>query len=250
MAWVETSSPSFVARHEERDGEDVVAVLELLEGTRERLGEAFAALPGRVAVVLHVSGAQLTLAQPYLPLLRRLTAEPGRRYLTGWLAGGEIHVLAPRLLARRASRVRGSREMVQLSPAALYEGLVVAHNNDGLPPPFGPGGFVRWLRWAWLAAGASQYFSGQTTYTGALISQRLREGGAPAFPPTIADATLLGGSIFDLVAERAGEPSAVILACSLPPGGARQALGRAFGGQPLSEVEDMWRSHLAGMTAP
>lgn len=247
MAWVQTSSPSFVARHEERDGEDVVAVLELLEGTRERLGEAFPSLPGRAAVVLHVSDAQLALAQPYLPLVRRLTARPGRRYLTGWLAGAEIHVLSPRSLARRASRVAGSREMVQLSPASLYAGLVVAHNNDGLPPPFGRGGFVRWLRWAWLAAGAAQYFSGQTTYARAEISRRLREGPSPAFPPSLADATLLGGSIYSLVAERTGDPSAVTLACSLPPGGARQALGRAFEGQPLSEVEDAWRSHLARM---
>ncbi len=227
----------------------MVAVLELLEGTRRRLGDAFPSLPGRVAVVLHVSGAQLALAQPYLPLVRRLTAKAGRRYLTGWPAGGEIHVLSPRLLARRASRISGSREMVQLSPAALYAGLVVAHNNDGLPPPFGPGGFVRWLRWAWLAAGASQYFSGQTTYARAEISRRLREGPSPDFPPSPADATLLGGSVYSLVAERAGEPSAVTLACSLPPGGARQALGRAFDGRPLSEVEDMWRSHLARMAA-
>lgn len=227
----------------------MVAVLELLEGTRRRLGDAFPSLPGRVAVVLHVSSAQLALAQPYLPLVRRLTAKAGRRYLTGWPAGGEIHVLSPRLLARRASRISGSREMVQLSPAALYAGLVVAHNNDGLPPPFGPGGFVRWLRWAWLAAGASQYFSGQTTYARAEISRRLREGPSPDFPPSPADATLLGGSVYSLVAERAGEPSAVTLACSLPPGGARQALGRAFDGRPLSEVEDMWRSHLARMAA-
>ena len=41
MPWVETTSPSFSARHELDDDADVVEVLQLLEGTRERLGSVF-----------------------------------------------------------------------------------------------------------------------------------------------------------------------------------------------------------------
>ena len=57
-AWVESASQNFVARHDERDEDDVGAVLELLEDTRERLGSLFGTLPpGEVTVVLHTSRA-------------------------------------------------------------------------------------------------------------------------------------------------------------------------------------------------
>lgn len=250
MPWTETRSPSFSARHEERDARDAVSVLELLEGTRERLAAAFPRLPGEVAVVLHTSARQLSLAQPYLPLIRALTAPAGRRYLAGWFAAGEVHVLAPRLLARRASKVPGSREMVMLAPAALYAHLVVAASNHALPPPFGIGSFARYVRWAWLAAGAAQYFSGQTVYARPAIARRLREGRPPAFPPRVGDATLLGGSLFDLLAEEEGEPAAVGLATAPPAGGASQALRSAFRGRALVDTEGLWRAHLARMAEP
>lgn len=250
MPWTETRSPSFTARHDERDARDAVSVLELLEGTRERLLGVFANVPDDIAVVLHTSQLQLALAQPYLLIIRALTAPAGRRYLAGWFSTGEVHVLAPRLLARRPSNVAGSREMVMLAPAALYTQLVVAANNERLPPPFRVVGFVRYVRWAWLAAGAAQYFSGQTVYARPAIARRLREGGRPSFPPGVADATLLGGSVFDLLAEERGEQAAVELASSLPAGGAREALRRAFSGRPLVNIEGEWRGHLARMAEP
>jgi hypothetical protein len=250
MSWVETASPSFSARHEERDAEDAVSVLELLEGTRERLAEAFPALPGEVAVVLHDSIAQVALAQPPLPVVWVLTAPAARRYLAGWISAREVHVLAPRLLAERASNVRGSREMLMLTPAALYAQLVVATNNPRLPPPFTPGRFAAYVRWAWLVAGAGQYFSGQTVYARPAITRRLREGHAPRFPPATADAWLLGGSVFDLLAEERGEAAAVELALSLPSGGAREALRHAFPGRPLTESEAVWRAHLGRIAEP
>lgn len=250
MSWVETRSPFFSARHEDRDGKDAVSVLELLEGTRERLAEDFPRMPEEVAVVLHSSPFALAMAQPYLPLLRTLTAPAGRRYLTGWFAAREVHVLAPRLLARRASSVPGSREMIMLSPASLYAQLVVGFNNPGLPPPFRLRSFPHYVRWAWLAAGAAQYFSGQTVYARPAIVRRLREGRPPSFPPTVGDAALLGGSLFDLLVEEEGERAAVELACSMPPGGARQALLRAFRGRSLIDTEGIWRGHLARMAEP
>ena len=49
MSWVETESPNFTARHEERDADDVVELLELLEGTRARMAGAFRRCPSTSA---------------------------------------------------------------------------------------------------------------------------------------------------------------------------------------------------------
>lgn len=245
MPWVETTSPSFSARHELDDDADVVEVLELLESTRERLGSVFERLPDDISVVIHGSPVQLDLAQPYVPLIRRMTAPAARRYLVGWFSAGEIHVLAPRLLRSRASNVPGSLEMNLLAPAALYTQIVIGANNPGLPPPFRPGTFGRYLRWAWLSAGAAQYFSGQTPHARPAIGRRLHEGPRPAFPPGIRDAMLLGGTVIDLVAREEGDDAAVRLACRRPRGTARDALLETFHGRPLVHTEGAWRSHLA-----
>jgi hypothetical protein len=116
VPWVETTSPNFAARHELVDDDDVAGVLELLEGTRERLADVFATIPDVVEVVVHGSDAALAAAQPYLPILRRMVAPAARRYLVGWFGNGSIHVLAPRVLIAHASNVPGSREMNLLAP--------------------------------------------------------------------------------------------------------------------------------------
>ena len=249
MSWVETTSPHFSARHEEHDQQDVIGVLELLEGTRERLGQAFTELPGHVAVIVHGGPFALSLAQPYLPILRRLTAPAARRYLVGWFQHDEIHVLAPRVLEARASNVAGSREMNLLAPAALYTQLALGASSPRLPPPFRLGSFARYVRWAWLAAGTAQYFSGQTAFARPAIARRLREGPEPDFPPGIRDAQLLGGTVVDLLAREQGEHEAVRLAIELDPGGPKQALVNAFGGRPLAHTERTWRAHLAKIAA-
>jgi len=249
VAWVETTSPNFSARHEEYDANDVIGVLELLEGTRDRLGEAFATLPDHVAVVVHGSNFSLSLAQPYLPIIRRLTAPAARRYLVGWFQHDEIHVMAPRVLQERASNVPGSREMNLLAPAALYTQLAIGASSERLPPPFRPGSFFRYVRWAWLAAGAAQYFSGQTAFARPAIARRLREGSEPDFPPGIRDAQLLGGTVVDLLAREQGEAAAVKLALELDPGGPQRAIVNAFDGRPLAHTERTWRAHLARIAA-
>jgi len=249
VSWVETTSPHFSARHEDHDAEDVVGVLELLEGTRERLGEAFERLPAQVAVVVHPGPFALSLAQPYLPVIRRLTAPAARRYLVGWFQHDEIHVLAPRVLEARASSVPGSREMNLLAPAALYTQLAIGASSRRLPPPFRPASFVRYVRWAWLAAGAAQYFSGQTAFARPAIARRLREGPEPAFPPGVRDAQLLGGTVVDLIAREQGEAAAARLAVELDPAGPREALVGAFDGRPLVHSEHTWRAHLARIAA-
>jgi hypothetical protein len=249
VPWVESASHSFAARHELDDAEGAREVLAQLEETRARLAGRFRRAPVGVAVVIHPSPLQLALSQPYLPLLRGLTAPAGRRYLAGWFTATELHVLTPRAVAARASAVPGSREMLALTPAALYAQLVVAVNNPRLPPPFRPASFARYVRWAWLPVGAGHYFSGQTAHARHVVARRLREGRAPSFPPGVRDAAVLGGTVFDLVARERGEPAAAELASRLPTGGAVEALRRVYPGRPRDEVEAAWRSHLERLAA-
>ncbi len=249
MSWIETASPHFTARHEGEDADDVVGVLELLEGTRERLCDAFPVVPEQVAVVVHGGPFQLALAQPYIPVMRRLTTPAARRYLVGWFQHDEIHVLAPRVLTARASSVPGSKEMNLLAPAALYTQLAIGASSSLLPPPFRVGSFLRYVRWAWLAAGAAQYFSGQTAFARPAIARRLREGPEPSFPPGVRDAQLLGGTVVDLIAREEGESTAAALAVELHPDGAERALVEAFSGRPLAHTDRTWRAHLAKIAA-
>jgi hypothetical protein len=247
-AWIESASHNFVARHEERDEDDVGEVLERLEDTRDRLGAVFPRLPpGEVTVVLHPSRLELDLAQPLLPIVRRATAPAARRYVAGWPSRNALHVLAPRLLAQRAANVEGSRAMLGLTPAALYAQLVVAECNPALPPPWSARSTWRAAHWAWMIAGAGQWFSGQTAHARPAIARRLREGARPDFPPSLRDAALLGGTVIDLVAREEGVPRTVQMICRPAPGGPRQALVAVFGGRAMVHSEGTWRAHVARM---
>jgi hypothetical protein len=233
-----------MARHDERDGDDALRVLAQLEHARARLEERLPARVGELAVVLHPSLAQLDASQPWLPLARRLTAPAARRYVVGWAGERELHVLTPRLLAHRASNVEGSLEMLMLSPSALLARRYVAVGHPPLPPPFGPRRLARWSRWAWLVEGAAQWLSGQTRHVRPAVARRLREGAPPSFPPSRADALLLGGSVFELLAREEGESACVTLARGPHPDGPLRALEIAFP-RALRHTERAWRSHLA-----
>ena len=241
---MESASDTFVARHDERDADDVARVLAQLEHARIRLEERFEARPGELAVVLHPNAAQLDAAQPWLPIARRLTAPAARRYVVGWAGERELHVLAPRLLAHRASNVEGSLEMLMLAPSALLARRYVAENHAPLPPPLGPRRMARWSRWAWLIDGAAQWLSGQTRHVHPPVARRLREGAAPAFPPSRSDALLLGGTVFDLLAREEGDRACVTLARGPHPDGPVRALEIAFP-RALRHTESAWRAHLA-----
>jgi hypothetical protein len=244
VGWTETQSRSFEARHEEEDTEAVVALLETLEDFRSELAERFERMPHDVTVVVHSRPYQLTLAQPWLPLARAFAAPAARRYFAGWFSSREIHVLSASTLEERASRVAGSREALRLTPLHEYTHLVVGANNAALPPPFTPGSFRRYLRWAWLCEGAASFFSWQVDHLRPAISRRLREGPKPAFPPSARDAPLLGGTLYTLLEETVGEQACVDLVSSeLHPGGARAAIETAFG-RPFLEVEHAWRDHI------
>src|SRR3954447_23787665 len=212
VPWVESASDTFVARHDERDADDVVRVLSQLEYARARLEERFEARPGELAVVLHPNPAHLAAAQPWLPIARRLTAPAARRYVVGWAGERELHVLAPRLLAQRASNVEGSLEMLMLAPSALLARHAVARRHPGFPPPLGPMRLRRWMRSAWFVEGGAQWLAGQTRHLRPAVTRRLHEGGKPSSPPPPADALLLGGTVFDLLAREEGERAAVAAA--------------------------------------
>jgi hypothetical protein len=248
-SWTETRSPGFVARHVEADAEDVIALLATLEGLRARLESRLPSLPSLVEVVVHPSAVALSLAQPAVPALRRLTAPAARRYVTGWPTREEIHVLAPRLLSDRASNVPDSRQMLMLTPAALYAQLAAGRLNRRLLPATRPRALREALSWAWLALGAGQWISGQTAHARPAIARRLREGRRPAFPPALRDAWLLGGSVLDLLAREEGERGAIAFLLDAD-GDPREALGRAFGGRPLVHTEGAWRSHLSRLAGP
>jgi hypothetical protein len=248
MPWVESQSLSFTARHDSSQDEEAAAVLSSLEVLRDDLAGLFDRMPGDVAVVLHPRPLALTLAHPWLPVARRVAAPASRRYFAGWFGDGEIHVLSPPALERRASGVPGSREALLLSPGHEYAHLVVGANNPELPPPFSLQAFRRYLRWAWLCEGAATWLSGQTPHLRAAIVRRLREGGRPAFPPDARDAMLLGGTVFDLLERQRGVEAAARLAVSPLDRGPRSVLVAGFERQ-LAGVERDWRDSLEAVRA-
>lgn len=245
MPWVESASPSFRARHEDADGDDVERILETLEATRDLLGDYFERLPDEITVVFHRSSLSLTMARPLVPLERLLVAPAARRYVAGRGGGEELHVLTPGALQDRASGVTGSLQMLELTAAALYARQVVVDNNPDLVRRRLVLRTLAELRWAWLLEGAARWFAGQTEHAGAAIARRLREGPAPSFPPGIRDAPLLGGTVIELLALEQGEDAVAELATRLHSQGARAALARAFRGRSLAETERAWRAHLA-----
>jgi hypothetical protein len=247
VAWVETGSLSFVARHESQQADEAVMVLDELEAFRERMEGLFERTPGEVSVVIHPHPLMLAFAHPWLPVARFVAAPASRRYFAGWFGSGEIHVLARPALEARASNVAGSRDALLLTPQHEYAHLVIGANNSELPPPFTVSSFRRYLRWAWLAEGAATHFSGQTPHLRAAIARRLHEGNRPDFPPSAADAQLLGGTLFSLLDEEAGPRAAVALARSSDSRGARPAIAEAFG-RPAVKVARDWRHYLESLT--
>jgi hypothetical protein len=245
MPWIESASASFRARHESAHAEEAARLLSGLEVARERLGHYFSRTRSGVTVVLHRNALSLSMARPLLPLQWMAVSPAARRYVAGWAGRDELHVLSGDALAARASNVRGSREMLQLTAPALYARQVVVENNRDLPQPLRPGRIAVELRWGWLLEGAARWFSGQTDYARPAIARRLRDGDAPAFPPGARDAPLLGGTVIDLLAREEGPLAAAQLACRLHPRGPRAALAEAFPGRPLVQTERAWRSHLA-----
>jgi hypothetical protein len=246
VAWVETESLSFVARHETGDEPCAQRTLDELEDMRLRLEDRFDEVPGDISVVIHPTPAWLAGAHPFLPLARWAAAPAGRRYLAGWAMATELHVLNDEHAERRAGGPDSRRALLGTAER-LYTQIVLAANNPALPPPWGPRRFARYLRWAWLIEGAAQYFSGQVPLFRAAVMRRMREGKPPAFPPSARDAIILGGTIFDLLDREVGRSATDVLATRPGRGGLEASIEIAFDA-PLREVERAWRAHLREMT--
>ena len=231
MAWDQSTSASFTARHASGDADDAHRVLQSLEHTRDRLEPVFHRRPAEITVVLHSRPVALALAHP--PMLGHWAAASpaARRYVTGWAGRSEIHVLSPAALRQRGAGdgATASQEMLRLSAASLYARRVIAENTPELVKVMGLIRTVRELRWAWLIEGAARWYSGQTAHARAAIVRRLREGGRPSFPPSVRDAPLLGGTVLELLADEQGEPAVARIATRLHPQGPKAGLERAFG---------------------
>ncbi|MFZ0090862.1 MAG: hypothetical protein WAL63_15235 [Solirubrobacteraceae bacterium] len=252
MTWTETVSASFRARHDSAAADDAHRVLQSLERARVYLEAFFPRAPEEFTVVLHGGAGGLTLTNPLLPLAWLAAAPAARRYVVGWDGRRELHMLEPSVLRERASSVPGSQEMLEHSAACLYARRVIIANNRDLAPLMPVLRIRRELRWAWLLEGAARWFGGQTDHARPAIARRLREGGQPSFPPGLRDATLLGGTVIDLLVRDSDPPgprAAARLASRLHPDGPRAALAQAFRGRPLVQIESAWRAHLARVAA-
>lgn len=242
MPWTETDSLSFTARFEEGDEECAERALDGLEDLRLRLEDRFDRAPGGITVILHPHTAWLSAAHPFLPAVRLATAPAGRRYLAGWATRTEIHTLTDAALERRAAGPDSRRALLGTA-RRLYAQLTLSTHNDGIPPPWGPRVFSRYLRWAWLIEGASQYYAGQSADFRAAILRRLAAGDRPSFPPSARDAIILGSSVFELLEDERGKSACDLLVSRLPKAGPRAALETAFDAN-LAQIEPAWRGYI------
>ena len=248
MAWIETDSLSFTARHDDADTACAQRVLDRLEDLRLRLEERFDEVPGDVTVVIHDNPAWLSAAHPLLPAVRWSAAPAGRRYLAGWPMLGEIHLLSDEWMERRAGGEDSAKALLGTAER-VYCQLVLAANNDRLPPMWTPRRFITYLRWAWLYEGAAQYFSGQVSLYRPAVITRLREGERPKFPPSRRDAVILGGTVFDLLDRHRGPEACSLLAARTRKEGAESSLEMAFEAR-IGEIERGWRRHLDEILYP
>jgi hypothetical protein len=248
VTWIETDSLSFTARHDDADTACAQRILDDLEDLRLKLEERFEEVPGEITIVIHDNPAWLSAAHPLLPPVRWSAAPSGRRYLAGWPMKTEIHVLSDEWMERRAAGEDSARAL-RGTAERLYVFLVLAANNDRLPPMWTPRRFLTYLRWAWLLEGGSQYFAGQTSLFRAAVITRLREGQRPRFPPSRRDAIILGGTVFELLDRYRGPEACRLLASRLRRDGARGNLELAFEA-PLREIEGAWREQLDEMIYP
>jgi hypothetical protein len=248
MTWTETTSLTFSARHEESDTGYAEELLDRLEDLSLRLEDRFEVAPDDISIVIHPSSIWLNLAHPFFPAVRWAAAPAGRRYVAGWPMATEIHVLGESAMEKRAAG-EASLEALKGTAERLYTQIVVAANNEALPPPWTPRRFLRYLSWAWLVEGSAQHFSRQVDFYRAAVIRRLREGSRPSFPPGRRDAILLGGTIFDLLEDYRGGGACELLVARLRRDGPVANLEAAFD-LDARGIEEMWRQYLRDLVRP
>lgn len=248
MTWVETDSLSFVARHDDEDTVCAQRLIDQLEDARLRLEERFEEAPGDVTIVIHDNPASLSFSQPLLPIAKWAASAAGRRYMAGWAMAREIHLLNDSWMARRAG---GDDSLRALNGTAerLYAQVVIAANNERLPPPWSPRRSFDYLRWAWLVDGGAQYFANQVPLFRPAVITRLRSEEEPSFPPGPRDSLVLGGTVFELLDRVKGRDACQLMVSRLRKDGPLGNVEVAFEASP-SEVESAWREMLAELARP
>ena len=219
MAWVETESLSFTARHETDDEACAQRTLDRLEDLRLRLEDRFDDAPGGITVIIHPSPGWLAAAHPFLPGARLAAAPAGRRYLAGWAMASELHILNDEYTDRRAA---GEDSLAALRGTAerLYAQIVLAANNDRPAAALGPAQ-VRPLR----ALGVADRGRRPVLRRPDLALPRRGQhphapGQPPSFPPSARDAIILGGTVFDLLESERGRDACAVLVSRLRREGA------------------------------
>ena len=144
--------------------------------------------------------------------------------------------------------MHGSRQALARSPQHEYAHLVLAEHNPALPPPFNIKTFRKYLELAWVCEGAATYLAGQTRTCARRSRAGCARGSRPSFPPAAADAQLLGGTVFSLLAKAAGRQACVELAKVEHRWQARNAIELAFA-REMEEVEQEWRVYLDSFSA-
>ena len=221
VAWLETVTATFLARHE-RATPTTPRACSTRSSTRARLEGAVPARGRRVTVVLHRSAAQLDAAQPWCPLERRLTAPAARRYVVGWAGAQTLHVLAPRMLASARLERGGLARDAELAPAALLARRVVGPTTAACRRrPAGASAPAAALGVARRGRGAVLLRPGRARAPGDRAPPA--RGRAPRVPAGLRDAALLGGTVFDLLAREQGPRPR----CGSPAASTRRARARA-----------------------
>ena len=172
---------------------------------------------------------QLALAQPYLPVARRLASPAGAPLHGRLVRAGEVHVLAPRVPARARRRAGLARGADADARSASTRCSSSGSNNPLLPPPVPPPDAVpACCASPWLLEGIAQFLSGQVPLLRAGDRDPPARGRACASRPSRATRRSLAGALFDLLARERGEQACVRLARQPRRRTRRSALESAF----------------------
>ena len=239
MAWTESYSASFSARHERAETDSAQRTLDDLERFRLELAELGFRTPGEIAVVFHPNELSLLAAQPALAAWRAAQTRHARRYLAGWAASGELHLLAAPALRQRAAATPLSERALRLTARRLYVQAAAATCGWPLPPPLNPVRISALRNLGWLFEGPAAVLAGQGEGLLPALANRLRDGHFDALPPATRDAFLGGFALCAVLAEERDVEAVaelVLSACRREPRGRGEALiERAFA-RPLGEV--------------
>ena len=203
MAWVETESLSFTARHESDDEAYAQRTLDRLEDLRLRLEERFDEAPGRgdrdrpPLAGLAQRRAPVPARRPACrgagrtPLPRRLG--DGRRSFTSSTTSTPTAARPARTPCRRCAGPRSASTRRSWSPPTTRG----CHRRGARA--------VRPLPALGVAdRGRRPVLRRSTGLFRAAANTRMRKGGPPSFPPSARDAIILGGTVFELLERERG----------------------------------------------